>query len=93
MSAAVNNVASTDGWTELSAPSSARLELNVTGAAIYYQLGEGQPPLYSQPEKFQVPVLAHLDRVCDSIRFRSAVAGVPARVTIQAMTAGEAGGG
>lgn len=93
MSAALNNVTTEDAYkaaTTLSCPGSVAVSLQVTNAAIFAQFGRsaapGLSPGFDEREEFYQPVLAALDRRCDAVRVRSAVAGEPAQVTITART-------
>lgn len=87
MSVALNNVTTADGYTDavtLRAPGSARLTLHVRNAAIYYQLGAGVAGVLWREEVFAPPGTHGLDRVFDVVRVRSAAAGAPAQVTVDA---------
>lgn len=83
----LNNVTSADAYSNantLLAPGSRRLRMDVFTAAIYYQLGIGWPNPTWGAETFFAPARAGLNYTFDAIRIRSAVAGVPAQVTIEA---------
>lgn len=94
MSAALDNVTTGDAYTSaatLGAPRSVRALIHVNNAPVYYQIGRGigGAPVYGV-EKRLLPGLAYsLGRRFDAIRVRSAVAGQPAVVTIDAVTRDE----
>jgi hypothetical protein len=85
----LNNVATTDGYSEaatIERRAIYRLRLQVTTAAIFYQLADPStwPGINWGPEKMLVPSsygLLVADR-CSGVRVRSAAAGQPARVNI-----------
>jgi hypothetical protein len=88
------NVATTENYAPaatLSCPRTERLFITVANAAVIYQLGAGWPDIvWEGDETFLVPVVASLGRRCDAVRFRSATAGVPARVSVEAVPEGVA---
>jgi hypothetical protein len=88
----LNNVATTDGYsasTTREQPGTARVNLEVFNAAIYYQLkydpGDWQDEVYAAPGR------QSLDEHCAGIRIRSALAGTPAKVTAKLKTAKDVG--
>lgn len=94
MSSALSNRTTADAYTAantLACAQARRVNLVVANAAIYYQLGRGAVPRYEQPEAFLIPGVYSLDRICDAVRVRSAKAGVPAQVSIEALVASEVG--
>jgi hypothetical protein len=87
MSVALNNVTTGDRYsdpTTLRAPGSARLTMHVRNAAIYYELGQGREGVSWRESVFMPPGTFSGARRFDAVRVRSAVAGVPAQVTIDA---------
>lgn len=87
MSVALNNVPTSDAYsdaTTLRAPGSQRITMDVRNAAIFYQLGAGLEGTLWRDEVFCPPRSWSGDRVFDAVRVRSAVAGTPAQVTIDA---------
>ncbi len=70
-----------------------RLNLDVTNAAIYYQLGSGGGDPAWGPEFFMTPSFRGLDRAFDAVRFRAAntSANPQAQVTLAALTAPDIG--
>jgi hypothetical protein len=96
VSVALNNVTTADRYTDantLICPGAVVVNVTVTNAAAYLQWGVGQPQPIWEQEEFQVPIVGSFDRVCDGVRVRSGKAGVPAKVTITAKNAQEAGQG
>jgi hypothetical protein len=91
----LNNVTTTDKYTgaaTLACAGSARINLDVLNAAVYFQLGHGTPGIaWESAEVFMPPAFRSLDRACDAVRVRSALAGIPAQVTIHAATKAEIG--
>jgi len=110
--AVLNNIATTNAFQTLECPRGVRVQINVSNAAIFYQIGlnnnvhkadpniirellgaEAKPSFSGDviygSEVFMLPKSDILSRICDSIRIRSAVAGVPAQVTITVWKAGE----
>jgi hypothetical protein len=86
---ALNNVTTADRYTPantLAAPGSERVTIHARNAAIYYQLGKGigGAPLYADDEVFMPPGTFSGERDFDAVRVRSAVAGTPAQVTVDA---------
>lgn len=92
MSYALNNATTTDGWgPALPCPNARRLNIDVANAAIYVQRGNGYPNTVWEPETFMPPSFKSLDRACDAVRVRSAKAGTPAQVSIEALTEADFG--
>lgn len=87
---ALNNVTTKneyDSSTTLNCTESIRFNLHVFNAAIYWRMGTTpgvRPGAQSGQEIFRAPGYYSYDRKCDTIEVRSAVAGVPAQVTIDA---------
>jgi hypothetical protein len=84
---ALNNITTSDAYTSantLYAPGSQRITMHVRNAAIYYQLGDGLGGVLWRDEIFCPPMTWSGPRNFDVIRVRSAVAGTPAQVTIDA---------
>jgi hypothetical protein len=97
----VNNITTADAYTAaatLSCPNSVRINLDVDGAGIYYQLGENWPASQWRDEIALGPGFRSLDQRADAIRVRSQSPGSAARVTLAAYPpdeipgAGESGG-
>jgi hypothetical protein len=87
VSVALNNITTADGYTSantLYAPGSARITMHVRNAAVYYQLGDGLGGVLWRDEVFLPPGTLSGARIFDVVRVRSAVAGTPAQVTIDA---------
>lgn len=92
MSYPLNNVTTADAYTTantLNCPGSVRLNIDVTNAAVYYQLGTLVGGVNWDAETFMTPSFRGLDRKFDAIRVRSAKAGAPAQVTLLGLAAGE----
>jgi hypothetical protein len=108
MGYALNNITAPDAYGQgslLYCQGARRLNIDLTNAAIYYQLGAGQlgsqggDPVWDSTEYFMTPSFRSLDRAVDAIRIRAAVlaANLPAgqaqaQVTVHAVTARELGG-
>ncbi len=105
MSTGLNNVPTADVYTETATivgRTSDRVNIIVEDNAVFYQLqadsGEGRGPVMGSwyPERY-LPVgtggifTVSLSRRATGIRLRSAVAGLPARVTIEMITRDELG--
>lgn len=77
-----------DAWTEaatLRAPGATRFLIQVSNAAVIYQLGRSWPnTVWDSDEHALLPVVAALERRADAIRFRSRVPGSPALVDASA---------
>jgi hypothetical protein len=87
VSVALNNITTADGYTDgnlLFAPGSQRITMHVRNAAVYYQLGIGLGGVLWRDEVFLPPGTLSGARNFDVVRVRSAVAGAPAQVTIDA---------
>jgi hypothetical protein len=88
VAATLNNVATQDRYaaaTTLLCPQTQRLTVHVRNANAYYQLGHGYPvPIWDVDEVFFPAGSDSMARSCDAIRVRSALAGAPAQVTIDA---------
>jgi len=85
------NAATADGYTTAATVVSSRRtrlvgSLNVSNAAVYYQLARTSPDDWDPDEAYLLPVVGSLDRQVFGIRFRSAAAGVPARVSCELVT-------
>jgi hypothetical protein len=89
----LNNVATADAYatgTTVLCAHAERINLNVTNAALFYQFGHGIGAQQWDEEIFLAPGFYSFDplpgqkTVADAVRVRSAKAGVPARVTVQA---------
>jgi hypothetical protein len=96
VSTALNNVETADAWTAaatLLCPDTVMFDLFVANAAVRYQVARGNPPAWDEPEADLPPVAASLDVLADAIRFRSATAGEPARVSVKAYASAEVPGG
>jgi hypothetical protein len=92
VSYALNNVTTTDGYTDaatLRCPGTTRLLIHTRNAAIGYQLGRGRPASVWQDEVMMLPGTASLIRACDAIRVRSWTAGKPAQVIVDATGPGD----
>jgi hypothetical protein len=87
MSVALNNVTTSDRYTDVNtlyARGSERLTVHVRNAAIYYQLGQGVGGVLWREEVFLPPGTLSGAHRFDVVRVRSAAAGTPAQVTIDA---------
>lgn len=98
MSVALANVTTGDAYTAgatLSQSRSEQLLVQIANAAVFYQLDldEDGHGLWEQQERFVLPSIGSLSRRCGGIRFRSAVAGSPAQVSCELLTADDVGGG
>lgn len=98
MSYVLNNTPTGDSYPDvntvppiafLAAGTSARFNIDVYNAAVFYQLGYGIGGATWGKEVFLPPTFRSLERIADAIRFRSAVPGTPAFVTCEALTAHE----
>lgn len=95
MAYALNNVTTQNVFaqaTTLQCTDSVRFNLHVFNASIYFRIGNApgvQPGAQATTEIFRAPGLYSMDRHVDTIEVRSAVAGVPAQVTIDAWREGE----
>lgn len=90
--APVNNATTADDFTTaatLLAPGSVRFNIDVANAAVFYQFGEGWPDVRWGFAVFMGPGFRSFDRQKDAMRVRSAAAGHPAQVTLEALTASE----
>jgi hypothetical protein len=90
--APLNNATTQDRYDDartVVAPTAVLWDIDVANAAVYYEFGEGFPDVKWRPEVFQPPGFRSLTRRADAMRVRSAVAGVPAQVTIVGLTPGE----
>jgi hypothetical protein len=88
----LNNVATADvytGATEVVAPKLQQLDVIVSNAAVYMQLGVGWPGQTWLAEEFKPPNNYVLDRSnvpgLSGVRFRSAVPATPGRVTVSVL--------
>jgi microcystin-dependent protein len=95
--ASLKNVTTADGYTAattLRLPQAERIVLQVANAAVLYQLDTdpGGKGSWSE-ERFLAPTVGSLDRRCNGIRFRSAIAGAPAQVSCELLDADELSGG
>lgn len=93
MSYALNLYETQDEYTEagtLHCPGSRKLDIQVSNAAIYYQISRPSPAHPEggpwEPEVHKAPATYLLLRNAAKVRVRSAVAGTPATVTIDALT-------
>jgi hypothetical protein len=93
---ALNNIMSPDAYTAASTmtnlPFPSRVNIDVSGAAVYWQLQQATSPSGLntegtwQQEVFMTPGSRTLFRSgVRGVRVRSAVAGIPAQVTIEAV--------
>jgi hypothetical protein len=84
---ALNNVTTADGYTAAStlhAANSTRLMIHARNAAVFYELGQGVGGVVWLGEVFLPPGTLGADRQFDAVRVRSALAGKPAQITIDA---------
>jgi hypothetical protein len=86
----INNATTQDGWTPaltLAAPKAQRWNVDVANAAVYVCFGDGWPDVRWDSEQgvFVGPGFRSYDRSKDAVRIRSAAAGHPAQVTIEAL--------
>jgi hypothetical protein len=98
VSATLNNVSTPNDYTAaatLNCEGAVKVNLIIYNAAIYYQLRTRSDIHPRQgtfaPEVGPVPPTPNLSipRNCDAVRVRSAAAGVPAVVSIEALSPGE----
>lgn len=84
MPVALNNTASTDVNQTLACTGAVVLNILVTNAAILYSYDNPVSGGSFGPDAYLAPGFYSLRRRCNNVRFKSAAAGVPARVTIEA---------
>ena len=80
------------GGAYLSCPDTARFNVTVTNAAVRYRRAEIPPGgggVRWSDDKFLPPGGYSLERLIDAIKFKSAAAGKPARVTVDTISATE----
>lgn len=90
--AALNNVTTANAYTDaatMSCPGATKLNITVANAAIYIQTA-ADTGLHSSlgswgPELYMSPRLENKVGSFAAVRVRSAVAGVPAQVTVEAI--------
>jgi hypothetical protein len=90
----VNNRTTDDEYTDactLRCPGAVRCNLLIANAAVYRRFGYGGGGIDWQDEVFTPPGFMSLDRRFDAIQLRSAAAGHPAQVTIEAVPPAELG--
>lgn len=75
-------------------PGTERIFFQVANAGVFYEADESDEGkgLWTG-ERFLTPSIGSFDRRCSGLRFRSAVAGVPAQVSVELLDAKELGGG
>lgn len=92
---ALNNVKTTDDYTDnsLECPGSTELDITVGNAAVLVQYAfrlpgyTGASPTWSPPEGvFFAPGFHIRGRNAEGVRVKSAAQGIPAQVTIEAVT-------
>lgn len=92
---ALNNVTTQNNYapaTTLQCTDCVRFNLHVFNASIFWRVGNApgvNPGAQSGAEIFRAPGYYSYDRFIDVVEVRSAVAGVPAQVTIDAWRGGE----
>ena len=75
-------------------PGCVRVNIDVSNAAVYYELGTGPANnIVWAPERRLLPSFRSLERAFDAIRFRSAVAGTPAVIDVDVLTPSDIGAG
>lgn len=93
----LSNVATADGYSDaatLRLVGARRIVEQIFNAAVYYQLDESADGLGTWTnERFRAPLSGSFDRVCSGVRYRSAVAGSPARVSVELLDERELAGG
>lgn len=95
MAYALNNVTTQNAYaqaTTLQCPGSVRFNIHIFKATVYFRIGSAPgvtPGAQPTQEIFRAPGLYSMDRFLDQIEVRSAVAGQPAQVTIDAWRKGE----
>lgn len=91
----LNNVTTTDDYSAantLDCPEAVKLDIQVYNAAIFYKYavnpggGVSSRGIPFQPEVFLAPGIYLLVRRAVTVAVRSAAAGAPAQVTIEALT-------
>jgi hypothetical protein len=81
--------------TTLSCDEAERVNMFVSGAAIFFQWALSSDPshlpAFDAPEEFYAPGKYSFDLRCDAVRVRSAVPATPAQVSISTRTADDLG--
>lgn len=92
---ALNNVTTTDSFEDntLECPGSSEIDLTVANAAVLVQYAyrmqgyTGAAPVWTPPEGvFFVPGFFIRGRNVEAVRVKSAVVGIPAQVTVEAVS-------
>jgi len=87
---ALNNITTGNDYTAASTvqqPGAVRVNMDITGAAVFVSLGKGDSAgVAFDAEVYRTPGKYSLDRRCAAAKVRSAVAGVPAQVTLELLT-------
>lgn len=91
----VNNAIAAQGTypaqPHLTCPGAVRINLDVEGASVYYQLGDTWPAPQWRDEVLLTPGFRSLDQRADAVRVRRATF-LPASVTLTAYPPNEIGG-
>jgi hypothetical protein len=83
----LNNATTADDYVErctVRAPGAGLWDLDVANAAVYVSFGDGIGGVLWGPDLFIPPGFRSLRRHADAIRVRSAAAGHPAQITVEA---------
>jgi hypothetical protein len=87
----LNNYTTTDAYSIVNGlvlqPGTVRLDLFIYNAAVYFQLWDDTQRGFQPNETFMAPGERSFSWHCGGVRFRSAVAGVPAQVTAVVLNA------
>lgn len=94
MSFVLANVPTQNDYSDqatLRCPGAVRVRVTVSNEAVLWQFGRGVPNPVWEEEMHDVPLIGTFERRCDAVRFKSAAAGQPARVSVEARTEAEIG--
>lgn len=84
----VLDASSTDAYQYFSCPGTRRVTIQISNAAVLLGFGVGgrgnAPAAVFEVDEPFLPIVGGLNRDCDSIRYKSYAAGVPARLFIAA---------
>jgi hypothetical protein len=91
---ALNNVTTQDNYTQgttLVCPQTIKVNITIANAAAFVQMADPSPGIVGgggafRPELFMPPGYYNMTRRVEQVRVRSALAGAPAQVTIEALT-------
>jgi hypothetical protein len=80
------NQTTTDTAQVLECGGSVRVNADVFNAAIIVRYGQGRGSYIWGPPVFYAPAHRSLDRACDAIEYRNALPGLPAQLSVEALT-------